>query len=71
MENKICQLGPPRGIVPKEAFEGRIENLRKQRFAEVTGAIARYADAGLLIPRSWLVEFDEMIDLEELVDREK
>lgn len=43
---------PPIGLMPRKLY---IE----QRFADVTAAIARYAEARMAIPAEWISELDE------------
>lgn len=45
---------PPIGLTPKWVW-------KKERLKEVRDAIARYYDAGLVIPVEWIIEYNELV----------
>lgn len=57
-ENK--SIKPPLGLMPKKIHD---EHIKKERFNEVCGAIARYYDAGLKINVEWIEEYNKLIEL--------
>ncbi|MDM8357486.1 hypothetical protein [Pandoraea communis] len=45
---------PPLGLVPKAIHDER-------RARQILGAMQRYSDAGLPVPREWMDEFTELL----------
>jgi hypothetical protein len=47
---KPCHRKPPIGLMPEHVW-------KLHRFEDVTAAIKRYLDAGLVVPDEWLAEY--------------
>ncbi len=49
---------PPLGLIPREFHE---EQVKRERFNEVCGAINRYYTAGREINIEWVEEYNELV----------
>lgn len=54
---------PPMGLIPKEIA-------RSKRFLEVCGAISRYYNEGLHIQVKWVEEYNELVEIVELIKKD-